>query len=167
LSHVVPEPLRGGILAMLDDGPASTRLRLAARFYDPTGRARPDRTTTRPAEPRADRTTSRAPETRSDRTSRPSETRSDRTTRPSESGSGVHRDLELETMHIACLRNMLLDASDAIRNVASYRIAELGLGQLEPELRALAAAPDGALAELTDKAMDLFEQRLLEVTNAG
>jgi hypothetical protein len=166
LSHVVPEPLRGGILAMLDDGSASARLRLAARFYDPTGRLRPDRTTTRPAEPRADRTT-RPSEPRADRTTRPSEPRADRTTRASESGSGVHRDLELEAMHIACLRNMLLDASDAIRNVASYRIAELGLGQLEPELRALAAAPDGALAELTDKAMDLFEQRLLEVTNAG
>jgi ATP/ADP translocase len=134
LSHVVPEPLRGGILAMLGDGAAPARLRLAARFYDPTGRARPDRTTTRPSEAAAAQR-DRAP--------------------------------ELEAMHVACLRDMLLDASDAIRNVASYRIAELGLGQLEPELRALATAPDGALAELSDKAMDLFEQRLLEVTNAG
>jgi hypothetical protein len=62
---------------------------------------------------------------------------------------------------------MLNDASEAIRGVASYRIAELGLGQLEPELRRLASAGDGALAELGDRAMDLFEQRLAEVTNAG
>jgi ATP/ADP translocase/HEAT repeat protein len=135
LSHVVPEPLRGGILAMLDDGSASTRLRLASRFYDPTGR-----------------------------------TRGERTTRTSDSGIGAlrgERTLETDSQHVSCLRDMLGDASEAIRGVASYRIAELGMGQLEPELRKLASASDGALAELTDRAMDLFEQRLAEVTNAG
>jgi ATP/ADP translocase len=134
LSHVVPEPLRSGILAMLGDGSAQARFRLAARYYDPVARVRPDRIT-----------------------------------RPSESGVGTFRERppDLEALHVGCLRDMLLDASDAIRGVASYRIAELGLGQLEPELRKLAAAPDGALAELSDRAVEMFEQRLAEVTSAG
>ena len=75
--------------------------------------------------------------------------------------------MEGDAPFVTCLREMLNDASDAIRGVASYRIAELGLGQLEPELRALASASEGALAELSGHAMDLFEQRLLEVTRAG
>ncbi|HVW27764.1 MAG TPA: hypothetical protein VHC69_20505 [Polyangiaceae bacterium] len=134
LSHVVPEPLRGGVLAMVDDAAAGARLRLATRFYDPSTRAR-----------------------------------GDRVTRPEGAANGAQRErtTEGDALFVTCLRDMLGDSSDAIRGVASYRIAELGLGQLEPELRALALAGDSALAELGGHAMDLFEQRLLEVTSAG
>ncbi len=38
LSHVVPPPLRDGILAMVDDLPDGERLVTAAPFYDPPGR---------------------------------------------------------------------------------------------------------------------------------
>jgi hypothetical protein len=39
LSHVVPPPLRDGILAMVDDLSPRERLRSALAFYDPPGRA--------------------------------------------------------------------------------------------------------------------------------
>ena len=88
---------------------------------------------------------------------------------PRESGSAFPGDgaRQLEVLHVGTLRAMLLDASDAIRGVASYRIAELRLGQLEQELRSLGGARDGAFAELSDRAMDLFDQKLTEVPSAG
>jgi MFS family permease len=133
LSHVVTEPLRGGLLAMLGDGEAPMRLRNALRFFDPATRLQIDGL------------------------------------RPRESGSTapVETIPHLEAFHVGSLRAMLLDSSDAIRGVASYRIAELRLGQLEHELRALGAPSDGALAELSDRAVDLFDQKLTEVPNAG
>ena len=38
VAHVVPQPLRDGILAMMDDGGPRTRLRKARVFYDPPDR---------------------------------------------------------------------------------------------------------------------------------
>ena len=89
--------------------------------------------------------------------------------RPRESGSTAPGESlsHLEVFHVGSLRAMLLDSSDAIRGVASYRIAELRLGQLEHELRALGTPSDGALAELSDRAVDLFDQKMTEVPSAG
>jgi hypothetical protein len=135
LSHVVSEPLRGGILAMLGDGTARARLQEAARFYDPEGRLGFERALFR----------------------------------LSDAAESVKADalLELASVQVACLRSMLLDSSDALRSVSSYLIAELGLGELETELRS-AAAPEGrALAELADRAVDLLDKREVEVSRAG
>jgi ATP:ADP antiporter, AAA family len=135
LSHVVSEPLRSGILAMLGDGTAETRLRDAVRFHDPEGRSRLERASARLSGPTAS--------TKDDALK------------------------VLANVHVDCLRSMLLDSSDALRSVSSYRIAELGLGELETELRS-AAAPEGrALAELSDRAVDLFDRRGAEVSRAG
>jgi ATP/ADP translocase len=135
LSHVVSEPLRGGILAMLDDRPPAHRLAEAARFFDPPGRERLARTTPRLGDAH---------------------------------GSQRSEALaELDAVHVECLRSMLLDASDALRGVASYRIAELGIDQLENELRSAAAGRAGALAELSDRAMDLFDRHHAGVSRAG
>jgi AAA family ATP:ADP antiporter len=133
LSHVVPEPLRGGILAMLGDGPPEARLREAARVYDPALRARFDRMTARLALG-TDRTEPLA---------------------------------ELDAVHAECLRAMLIDASDAVRAVASYRIAELGLDGFESELEVAARSRTGALAELSDRAADLLDRLASEVSRAG
>jgi hypothetical protein len=133
LSHVVTEPLRGGILAMLGDGSPDARLREAARFYDPVGRIRLERTTAR-------------------------------------LGVAVERTeplAELERVHAECLRDMLLDTSDAVRSVAGYRIAELGLDGFETELRSAAVAPTGALAELSDRAVGLMDAHASDVSRAG
>jgi hypothetical protein len=56
LAHVVSEPLRGGILALLGDGTPLARLRHAARFHDPAGRSRLERALS------DDGTSSRSPE---------------------------------------------------------------------------------------------------------
>ncbi len=137
LSHVVPEPLRSGILAMLGDGPVDARLRQAVRFHDPGGRSRPDRTALLLGDALLDR------------------------------GDHAAAVGDLDGIHVECLRAMLLDPSDAVRSVASYRIAELGLGELETELRTAAAPRDGALAELSDRAVELLERATTEVSRAG
>ncbi len=131
LRHVVPEPLRTGTLAMLGDGPPDQRLREAARFYDPEGRARLDQSVPRSSFPGRD---------------------------------GARA--ELAAVHVDCLRRMLHDPSESLRGVASYRIAELGLAELGAELPP-AASDAGALAELSEEALGLFERREGEVTRAG
>jgi AAA family ATP:ADP antiporter len=129
LSHVVSEPLRSGILAMLSDGSAEARLRDAARFHSPVGRVRFERATAAPTRAEAEN--------------------------------------ELAAVHVECLRSMLLDSSDALRAVSSYRIAELGLDELSSELRSAATQEKGALAELADRAVDLLDQQQEEVSRAG
>ncbi|HEX7671219.1 MAG TPA: hypothetical protein VF395_16610 [Polyangiaceae bacterium] len=134
LSHVVSEPLRSGILAMLGDGTPQARLREAARFHDPAGHPRLEQALVRlsdPGSPRQDAVQA------------------------------------LAAVHIECLRSMLLDTSDSVRSVASYRIAELGIGELETELRSAIVPEGGALAELTDRAVDLFDRQAAEVSRAG
>jgi hypothetical protein len=134
LSHVVSEPLRSGILAMLGDGTAEARLREAARFHEPPGHQALERGRVRLADP------------------------------------GFSRKEALEVLtrvHVDCLRSMLLDPSDSVRSVASFRIAELGIGELETELRSATVPEGGALAELTDRAVDLFDRQAAEVSRAG
>jgi hypothetical protein len=135
LSHVVPEPLRGGILAMLGDGPPTARLSASRRFHDPEGCERFERVAERLG--------------------------------ASHEPTRAVAMVELGEVHAECLRRMLLDSSDALRGVASYRIAELGLDELVPELRTQAAGGQGALAELSERAVDLFEQQALESSRVG
>lgn len=135
LVHVVPELLRGGVLAVMGDGPPEARLGDAARFHDPPLRARLEHATSRLGDP----------------------------------SEGVRSEAlaELDVVHALCLRDMLLDASDALRGVASFRIAELGIGQLETELRSAALGRTGAFAELSTRAVDLFDRKHAEVSRAG
>jgi hypothetical protein len=135
LSHVVAEPLRGGILAMVADGAPAVRLEQARRFHEPDGRARFERVALRLA--------------------------------AALDGAKARVLSDLWEAHVDCLRRMLLDPSDALRGVASYRIAELGLGELEPELRARAAGGDGALAELSDQAVDLLGRQTKGASRVG
>ncbi|HVU04399.1 MAG TPA: hypothetical protein VHE30_21725 [Polyangiaceae bacterium] len=134
LMHVVSEPLRSGILAMLGEGSPEARFRETARFHSPPGRARFERATGQRGDGYAARVT------------------------PGE---------ELSELHVEALRAMLLDTSDALRAVSSYRIAELGLGELATELRSAAAPRGGALSELTDRAVDLMDRKQEEVSRAG
>jgi ATP:ADP antiporter, AAA family len=135
LVHVVPEPLRSGVLAVMGDGSPEARLVEAARFHDPPLRARLGHATARLGDP----------------------------------AEAARREAlaELDVVHVLCLRDMLLDGSDALRGVASFRIAELGIGQLENELRSAAADRAGAFAELSNRAVDLFDRKHAEVSRAG
>jgi len=119
LMHVVPEPLRTGILAMLGDGAPLARLRGAARFHDPEGRVALERALASPA------LDAHAP--------------------------GATGPSPLEALHVDCLRDMLVDPSEAVRALAHYRIAELGIARPDG-----APGPSGgAFAELSNLARPL------------
>lgn len=132
--HIVPEPLRAGILAMYMDASMERRLSAAARWRDPPGRARFEQVTSRLAL----------------------------------AADAARAKLlgELSALHVESLRTLVLDPSDALRGVASYRIAELGLEELESELRSSAFSPTGALGELSAEALSLLE-RQSEASRAG
>jgi hypothetical protein len=112
LVHVVPEPLRTGILAMLGDGAPLERLRQAARFHEPLGR--------------------------------------DALERSLAVANGIHQDgrTVLERLHIERLRDMLLDPSEAVRAVARYRVAELGITALQAHVDEVPVSAESALATL-------------------
>jgi hypothetical protein len=134
LSNVVREPLRTGLLALVDveTGPVALRLEEASRFYSPKGRT----------ELASALAKLEVPET-----------------------VAAGR-LELETVAIAALREMLSDSSHALSSVASYRIAELGLGHAVVP-REQASIRPSALAELAsgpDVRVSLAPQ---EVPRAG
>jgi HEAT repeat protein len=135
VTHVVADPLRSGILAMLGDGSPEARLRDAVRFHDPPFRARVDRAIGKLS--------------------------------VLDSVQRNEGQREFETIYVESLRAMLLDPSDAVRGVASYCIAELGLDELATELRSAHVGGDGALAELTEEAMGLFDRQHEEVVRAG
>lgn len=133
--HVVPDPLRSGILAMLGDGQPEARLRDAVRFHDPPLRLRLDRAVARLS--------------------------------IQDAAQRAEGQREFESVYVDSLRAMLLDPSDALRGVASYCIAELGLDELAPEMRSAQAKGDSALGELSEEAMDMFERQQEGVVRAG
>lgn len=134
VGHVVPEPIRSGILAIFENGSLESRLALVSRWHASPERARFERLRGRldPA------------------------------------GGGGRAGLleELGTLHVESLRSMLADPSDAVRSVASFRIAELGISELTAELRSSSFSPGGALGALSLQALELLE-RQAEVSRAG
>jgi hypothetical protein len=123
LSHVVPQPLRDGILAMVDDLSDGERLVTAAAFYDPPGRSALAEALALVA-------------------------------RRDEDSAGRKA---LGRAYAAALREMLNDASGALRSLVSYHIAELGLEELRSEVVAATKSTDDILADVARRALDLFE----------
>lgn len=51
------------------------------------------------------------------------------------------------------LEGLIDDASEAIRSLTAYHIAELGLTELEPRLKASAPAPESSVGQVVDRAL--------------
>ena len=102
LENVVEEPLRTGLVAMVEDMSAARRLSEAAPFHAPASRQELERI---------------LQELDSLDTALAAWARG-----------------RLERLHVVALRDMLLDSSDPLSSVASYRIAELDVDELLPAL---------------------------------
>jgi hypothetical protein len=134
LANVVPDALRAGLLALVDDAPSIERLRAAASFYDPPGRLE--------LESHVNRIGARGDE-------------------------AIVVASVLERLQARCLRHMLMDPSDALSSVASYRIAEVGLDELSGELLQRDQRRVGALTELAEQARSVVELSRPEVPSVG
>jgi len=125
--HVVPEAIRDGILAMVDDAPPAERLTNASSFYDSPARLRVAEINELYAGETEDR----------------------------------RRALEaMEAAYAEALGDMLDDASEVLRSVASYHASELGLERLNAKLLlATPGAPRSSLSELNERELGVLAER--------
>jgi ATP:ADP antiporter, AAA family len=128
LEHVVPAPIRDGVLAMVDDALPAERLENAVAFYDPSGREGFQLL----------------------------ELERQSAVAISDMNRQKTVERELGVAYAECLRSMLGHRSEVLRSVASYHIAELGLGDLKADLAAVSRR-SGFFRGLTESAIDLLE----------
>lgn len=121
ISHVVPSPIKEGLLAMVDDLSPRKRLNEALSFYDPPGRALFEQVMQR--------------------------------IREDETPENLR---ELGFVYADVLRAMLADPSEALRSIASYHVAELGLEELMREVEGAVGHSSDVLGEVAGRALGLF-----------
>ncbi len=121
IAHVVPSPIKEGLLAMLDDLSPRHKLKEALPFYDPPTRELFERVMER--------------------------------LRNQESAENVR---ELGFVYADILRAMLADPSVALRSIAAYHVAELGLEELLREVQRAADHSSDVLGEVAARDMGLF-----------